>query len=55
MRPRYRPPIKRKYFHKKPKIDKKDMAYLKKNIEVIKQRKTKQELDEKDRKMRWRK
>ena len=52
MRPRYRPPIKRKYFHKKPNIDKKDIVYLKKNIEVIKQRKTKQGLDKKDRKIR---
>lgn len=54
MRPRYRPPIKRKYFHKKAKIEKKNMVYLKKNIEGIKQRKTKHGLVEKDKKIRWR-
>ena len=52
MRPRYSPPIKRKYFHKKAKIEKKDMVYLKKNMEVIRQRKIKQGLVEKDNKIR---
>ena len=32
MRPRARRPINRRYFHKKPKIDKRDMAILKKKI-----------------------
>jgi len=55
MRPRYKPPLKRKFFHTKRKIDKKDMVFLKKKIEVIKQKKIKEELEEKEKKLRWRK
>ena len=46
MRSRYRPPIKRRYFHTKPRIDKRDMTVLKRKIEVIKQKKDKKELEE---------
>ena len=38
MRPRYEPPLKRKYFHKKRKINKKDMVTLKKRIDQINQK-----------------
>lgn len=43
MRPRYRFPLNRRYFHTKPKIDKRDMTILKRKIEVIKQKKHKKE------------
>jgi hypothetical protein len=39
MRPTYKPPLKRKYFHKKRKFNKKDIATLKKRIEKINQKK----------------
>ena len=55
MRPRYKPPLKRKYFHTKRKIDKKDMAFLKKKIEVMQQKKIKKELEEREKKKIWRK
>jgi hypothetical protein len=48
MRPRYKPPLQRRYFHKRLKIDKKDMSYLKKRIAYLNQRKTKRELEKKD-------
>jgi len=47
MRPRYKPPIQRKYFHKKRKIDNKDMSYLKKRIAHLNQKKIKKELEKK--------
>jgi hypothetical protein len=46
MRSRYKPPLKRRYFHTKPKMDKRDMTILKKKIEVIKQKKNKKELED---------
>ena len=55
MRPRYKPPLKRKYFHTKRKIGKKDMAFLKKKIEVMKQKKIKEELKEREKKRLWQK
>lgn len=45
MRPRYRPPINKKYFHTKPIIDNRDMTILKRKIEIIKQKKNHKELD----------
>jgi hypothetical protein len=45
MRPRFKPPMNKRYFHKKRKIDKKDMAYLKKKIEFMKQKKKKDKLE----------
>ena len=39
MRPRYQPPNKRQYFHTKPKLDKRDLNYLKFRIQNIKQKK----------------
>ena len=52
MRPRYRPPLTKKYFHTKPKVDNKDLAFLKRKIETIKQKKIKKEYDESRRK-KW--
>jgi len=49
MRPRYKPPVQRKFFHKKRKIDSKDMSYLKKRIAHLNQKKTKRDLEKKDR------
>ena len=46
MRPRYKPPLKRRYFHTKPKIDNRDMTILKRKIQVIKQKKNKKEPEE---------
>ena len=51
MRPTYKPPVKKKYFHKKRKIDKKDMASLKKRIDLIKQDKRKLELEKNKKKL----
>lgn len=45
MRPRTRRPINRRYFHKKPKIDKRDMTILKKKIEDLNLKKHKKMLD----------
>jgi len=39
MRPTYKPPLKRKYYHKKRKISNKDMADVKKRIDKINQNK----------------
>jgi hypothetical protein len=47
MRPRYTTPLNKRYFHKKRKIDKKDMVFLKKKIDIIKQKKIMRELKEK--------
>jgi len=48
MRPRFKTPINRKYFHKKQKIDKKDMSYLKKRIAFLNQKKIKKESEKKE-------
>ena len=48
MRPRYKPPVQRKFFHKKRKVDRKDMSYLKKRIANLNQKKTKRDLEKKD-------
>lgn len=45
MRPRYKPPLKRRYFHKKQIINKKDIAFLKKRIEVLNKKKIRKELE----------
>ena len=55
MRPRYKPPLKKKYFHTKRKTDKKDMISLKNKIEIIHQKKVKRELEERKGKTPWRK
>ena len=44
MRRKGKLPIKRKYFHTKPKIDRKDMSVIKRKAEAIKQKKLKREL-----------
>ena len=41
MRPRFKPPINKRYFHTKRKIDNKDMALINKRLEKIKQKKFK--------------
>ena len=46
MRPRYRSPRNRRYFHTKPKIDKRDMSILKRKIESIEQKKGKKDIKE---------
>jgi hypothetical protein len=46
MRPRYRSPRNRRYFHTKPKIDKRDMSILKRKIESIEQKKDKKNIKE---------
>ena len=53
MRPRTRPPLNRRYFHTKQKVDKKDIAVLKRKIEVINQKKYKKELKNKEKKKFW--
>jgi hypothetical protein len=45
MRPRYKPPLYRKFFHTKQKIDKKDITYLKRRIAFLNQKKVKRELE----------
>lgn len=50
MRPRARLPLNRRYFHKKPKIDKKDMAFIKEKTEFLYQKNLKKELEDKERK-----
>ena len=55
MRPRYKTPMNRRYFHTKRKVDKKDLNYLKKKIEVINKKKIKEEINEKERRKVWNK
>ena len=45
MRPRYRPPLNKRYFHKKQIINKKDMVFLKERIDVLNKKKIKKELE----------
>jgi len=51
MRPRYKPPVNRRYFHTKRKIDNKDLLVLKKKIDIMNQRKNKKQLEEKEKKL----
>jgi len=46
MRPHYQPPRDKQYFHTKPKIDKRDMAALKKKIQIIQRKKTMRRYEE---------
>jgi hypothetical protein len=46
MRPHYQPPRDKQYFHTKPKIDKRDMAALKKKILLIERKKKKIKYEE---------
>ena len=46
MRPRYKHPLNKKYLHIKRMIDKKDMVFLKKRIEIMKQKKIKDEKED---------
>jgi hypothetical protein len=39
MRSAYQPPRDKKYFHTKPKIDKRDMTALKKKVQLIQRKK----------------
>jgi hypothetical protein len=48
MRPRYKPPQNKRYFHTKRRIDKNDLNFLKKKIEIMNKKKIKKEFDEKD-------
>lgn len=47
MRPRYKPPLNRKYFHTKRKIDRGDITDIKKRIDLINKKKMIRELKEK--------
>ena len=44
MRPRYKPPLNRKYFHKRRKITKNDIDFQKKRNDIIRKKKMKDEL-----------
>ena len=46
MRPTYRPPCKKRYFHTKPKMDKRDIGILKRKIALMKQKKDKRDIEE---------
>jgi hypothetical protein len=48
MRPRYKPPLKRKYYHKRRRVNKNDIVALKKRIDNISQKKIKNSKKEKD-------
>jgi len=48
MRRKGKLPIKRKYFHTKLKIDRKDISFIKRKVETIKQKKLKRELENKE-------
>ncbi len=41
MKPSYKPPLKRKYFHTERKLETKDATFLKKKIELLNQKKLK--------------
>ena len=41
MKPSYKPPLKRKYFHTERRLETKDAAFLKKKIELLNQKKLK--------------
>ena len=47
MRPRYKAPLNKKYFHKKRKIINNDMVYLKNKIDFMKHKKIKEKIIEK--------
>ena len=53
MRPRFKPPLNKKYFHTKRKIDNKDMLIIKKRLEKIKQKKIKNLHDKKIKRFRF--
>ena len=53
MRPRYKPPMNKKYFHTKRKVDKNDLNFLKKKIEKINKKKIKREFEEKEKGKIW--
>jgi hypothetical protein len=53
MRPRTKPPVNRRYFHTKRKIEKKDVAVLKKKIQVLHDKKIKKEFEDKKKKKYW--
>ena len=46
MRPRHKPPLNRRYFHTKPKIDKRDIYILKRKNALAKQKKNKRDIEE---------
>ena len=50
MRTRVKPPRDRRYFHTTRKMDKKDIAVIKKKIDIINQKKIKKEMECRERK-----
>jgi len=47
MRSAYQSPRDKKYFHRKPKIDKRDMAILKKKVQLVQRKKNNNRYEEK--------
>jgi hypothetical protein len=50
MRPNYKPPINRRFFHSKRRVEKNDLNFLKKKIEIMNKNKIKKEYDRKEKK-----
>jgi hypothetical protein len=53
MRRKGKLPIKKKYFHTKRKIDEKDIAFIKRKVDTIKQKKLKDKPREKEKRKIW--
>lgn len=53
MRRKGKLPLKKKYFHTKRKIDRKDIAFLKRKVETIKQKKLKNKREKKEKRKFW--
>jgi len=53
MRSRTRPGLNKKYFHTKPRFNKRDITILKTKIEFINQRKLRNDLDSREKKKIW--
>jgi len=53
MRRKGKLPLKKKYFHTKRKIDKKDIVFLKRKVEIIKQKKLKNKTEKKEKRRLW--
>jgi len=53
MRRKGKLPLKKKYFHTKRKIDKKDIAVLKRKVETIKQNKLNTKAEKKEKRKLW--
>jgi hypothetical protein len=54
MKPRYRPPLNKRYFHTRPAKDRRDMQSLKSKINAINRDIWKKQLEQKKRDRNWR-